>query len=270
MALNLQNRLQDRIAIVTGAGSGIGEASARRMAAEGAKLLLLDLREDAVKGVAESIKETGAEVDYQQADAGTPEAIEAAVQSVLDRHGRLDILHNNHVWFENGRMGDVTLDGVRKSLDISLVAYWYAIKLALVPMVAQGKGSIISTSSVSGLAGDYGLGVYNMLKAGILGMTKATGIEYARKGVRCNAVCPGPIGTPPIESALKDGAPEIYDSIKNAIPMGRYGKPEEIAATVAFLASDDAGFMTGTYVTVDGGLHAHSGMPPIGGLGPDF
>jgi meso-butanediol dehydrogenase / (S,S)-butanediol dehydrogenase / diacetyl reductase len=262
-------RLDGRVAVITGGGSGIGAATARAFTREGARVVIADIDETAGKAVADEIAATGATIDFLHADAADPAEIERVIGFATDTHGRLDVLHNNHVSFESGRVGDLTLDGFRRSLDVGLVSYWYAIKQALGPMVAAGRGSIINTASVSGLAGDFGLGAYNVLKAGVVNLTRVTGIEYARKGVRCNAVCPGPIGTPPIDR-LHEAAPGIWDDIRQAIPMGRYGRAEEIANVVLFLASDESSFVTGTHVVADGGLWAHSGMPPIGGLGPDF
>ncbi|MCW0215806.1 MAG: SDR family oxidoreductase [Pseudonocardia sp.] len=262
-------RLDGKVAVITGGGSGIGAATARTFAREGARVVIADIDEKSGDAVAEEIAAAGGTVDFRPCDASRPEEIEALIAFAVDTHGTLDVLHNNHVSFESGRVGDLSLDGFRRSLDASLTAYWYAIKCALVPMVAQGRGSIVNTASVSGLAGDYGLGAYNVLKAGIVNLSRVTGIEYARKGVRCNAVCPGPIGTPPIER-LHDAAPQIWTDIREAIPMGRYGLAQEIANVVLFLASDESSFVTGSHVVADGGLHAHSGMPPIGGLGPDF
>lgn len=262
-------RLQDKVAIITGGGSGIGEATARAYTREGARTIIADIDSEAGLAVAKDISNSGGTAEFLHVDASQPDDLERLISHATDTYGSLDVLHVNHVWFESGRVGDLTLDGFKKSLDISLVAYWYAIKLALVPMTAQGKGSIIMTASVSGLAGDYGLGAYNVLKAGVVNLARVTGIEYARKGVRCNAICPGPIGTPPI-GQLKELAPDLWSDIKEAIPMGRYGLPEEIANVALFLASDESSFVTGTHIVADGGLHAHSGMPPIGGLGPNF
>lgn len=262
-------RLADKVAVITGGGSGIGAATARTFAREGARVVVADIDEKAGDAVVRGIAATGATIDFVAADAADPADIERVIEFATRTHGTLDVLHNNHVSFEPGRIGDLTLDGFRRSLDVGLTSYWYAIKLALVPMLAQGAGSIVNTASVSGLAGDYGLGAYNVLKAGVVNLSRVTGIEYARKGVRCNAVCPGPIGTPPIDR-LHDNSPEIWSDIRDAIPMGRYGRAEEIANVVLFLASDESAFVTGTHVVADGGLWAHSGMPPIGGLGPDF
>ena len=262
-------RLQNKVAIITGGGSGIGEATARAYTREGARTIIADIDEEAGLAVAKDISNSGGTAEFVHVDASSPDDLERLVSYATQTYGSLDVMHVNHVWFESGRVGDLSLEGFRKSLDISLVAYWYAVKLALTPMVAQGNGSIVMTASVSGLAGDYGLGAYNVLKAGVVNLARVTAIEYARKGVRCNAICPGPIATPPI-GMLKEHMPHIWDDIKDAIPMGRYGKPEEIANVAVFLASDESSFVTGTHIVADGGLHAHSGMPPIGGLGPDF
>jgi meso-butanediol dehydrogenase / (S,S)-butanediol dehydrogenase / diacetyl reductase len=262
-------RLDGKVAVITGGGSGIGAATAEAFTREGARVVIADIDGAAGEAVAKELRAAGATIDFLEADASQQADLERVIGFATSTHGRLDVLHNNHVSFEAGRIGDLTWDGLRRSLDVGLVSYWYAIKLALEPMLAQGRGSIVNTASVSGLAGDFGLGAYNMLKAGVVNLSRVTGIEYARKGVRCNAVCPGPIGTPPIDR-LHDAAPATWEAIREAIPMGRYGRAEEIANAVLFLASDESSFVTGTHLVADGGLWAHSGMPPIGGLGPDF
>lgn len=262
-------RLDGKVAVITGGGSGIGAATAQAFTSEGARVIIADIDGAAGESVAKELRATGATIDFLEADASQQADLERVIGFATSTHGRLDVLHNNHVSFEAGRIGDLTWDGLRRSLDVGLVSYWYAIKLALEPMLAQGRGSIVNTASVSGLAGDFGLGAYNMLKAGVVNLARVTGIEYARKGIRCNAVCPGPIGTPPIDR-LHDAAPATWEAIREAIPMGRYGRAEEIAAAVLFLASDESSFVTGTHLVADGGLWAHSGMPPIGGLGTDF
>jgi len=262
-------RLQGKIALITGAGSGIGEATAKTFAREGATVVVVDIDDANGQRVVTEIQRAGGQADYTHADIGEPAAIEGMITFATDRYGRLDILHNNALFTVVDRIGDISLEGWKKTLDVSLTGYWYATKVALGPMLAQGKGAIINTASVSGLAGDYTLGAYNAVKAGVVNITRVTGIEYARKGIRCNAICPGPILTPPLQR-LGASLPETFARIKEAIPMGRYGEPQEIANVALFLASDEASFITGAYIVADGGLWAHSGMPSLSGQGPEW
>jgi meso-butanediol dehydrogenase/(S,S)-butanediol dehydrogenase/diacetyl reductase len=245
-------RLKDKIALITGAGSGIGEATAKTFAREGASVVVVDLNEDGGKRVVAEIRKAGAKAEFLAADVGVTAEIERMIKFATDRFGRLDILHNN-----------------AKTLDVGLTAYWYATKCAIEVMLPRLSGAIVNTASVSGLAGDYTLGAYNAVKAGVVNITRVTGIEYARKGLRCNAVCPGPIATPPL-LRMEDARPDIVARIKEAIPMGRLGEPQEIANVVLFLASDEASFVTGAFFVADGGLWAHSGMPSLSGAGPEW
>ncbi|MGH7864299.1 MAG: SDR family NAD(P)-dependent oxidoreductase [Candidatus Binataceae bacterium] len=262
-------RLKDRVALITGSGSGIGEATAKRLAAEGAAVVVVDLNEQGASRVADEIRGAGGKAEALHANVGKPSEIEQMIKFAVNKFGRLDILHNNAIRLYTGRVGEMTLEHWRKSVDIGLTAYWYATRCALAVMVAQRKGAIINTGSVSGLAGDYGLGAYNAIKAGVINLTRATAIEYARKGIRCNAVCPGAILTPPI---LKSRAaiPDLAAKTEQAIPMGRYGEPGEIANVVLFLASDDASYVNGACIVADGGLTAHTGFPSVVGAGPDW
>lgn len=262
-------RLQDKIALITGAGSGIGEATAKTFAREGATVVVVDIDDTNGQRVVDEIRQAGGSADYTHADIGKPDEIEQMIAFATGRFGRLDVLHNNALFTVIGRIGDLTLEGWKKTLDVSLTGYWYATKLALEPMLRQGKGVILNTASVSGLAGDYTLGVYNAVKAGVVNLSRVTGIEYARKGIRCNAICPGPILTPPLKR-LGESQPQVFARIKEAIPMGRYGEPQEIANVALFLASDEASFITGTFLVADGGLWAHSGMPSLSGQGPEW
>jgi meso-butanediol dehydrogenase/(S,S)-butanediol dehydrogenase/diacetyl reductase len=262
-------RLKDKIALITGAGSGIGEATAKTFAREGATVAIVDLNEDGGNRVVSEIRKAGGSAEFFRADIGVPAEIERMIKFARDRFGRLDVLHNNAIFTTVGRIGEISLEGWQKTLDVGLTAYWYATKCALELMVPAGKGAIVNTASVSGLAGDYTLGAYNAVKAGVVNITRVTGIEYARKGIRCNAVCPGPIATPPL-LRMEDARPEIVARIREAIPMGRLGEPQEIANVVLFLASDEASFVTGAFFVADGGLWAHSGMPSLSGEGPEW
>ena len=262
-------RVKDKIALITGAGSGIGEATAKTFTREGAAVVVVDLNDESGQRVVGELRKAGGTAEFYHADIGQPADSERMIAFAEKQFGRLDILHNNAVFTTVGRIGDLTLEGWQKTLDVGLTAYWYASKCAIGVMLPRGRGAIVNTASVSGLAGDYALGAYNAVKAGVINITRVTGIEYARKGIRCNCVCPGPIGTPPL-LRLEDSRPDIVGRIKDAIPMGRLGEPQEIANVVLFLASDEASFVTGAFFVADGGLWAHSGMPSLTGQGPDW
>ncbi|HXW83410.1 MAG TPA: SDR family NAD(P)-dependent oxidoreductase, partial [Candidatus Binataceae bacterium] len=212
-------RLKDRIAVVTGSGSGIGEATAKLLAAEGAAVLVVDLNEEGASRVAGEIRTRGGRAEALKTNVGNPPEVEQMIRFAVDRFGQLDILHNNAIRLYTGRVGEMTLDNWRKSVEIGLTSYWYATRCALGVMVPRGKGAIVNTASVSGLAADYGLGAYNAIKAGVINLTRATAIEYARKGIRCNAVCPGSILTPPIVKSRK-ASPELARRMEQTIPMG--------------------------------------------------
>ena len=262
-------RLKDKVALITGAGSGIGAATATKFAREGATVVVVDIDEDSGSKVVEDIRQSGGTAEFIRADCGKSIEIEEMIAQTTGKFGRLDVLHNNAFFTAINRMADISLEEWQKTMDVSLTGYWYAIKVALEPMLRQGKGAIINTASVSGLAGDYTLGAYNAVKAAVVNITRVTGIEYARKGIRCNAICPGPILTPPLKQ-LGEAKPDVFSRIKEAIPMGRYGEPQEIANVALFLASDEASFVTGAYFVADGGLWAHSGMPSLSGEGPEW
>lgn len=262
-------RLKDKVALISGSGSGIGEATAKRLAAEGAAVVVVDLNEEGATRVAGEIRSAGGTAEALVANVGNPPEVEHMIKFATDKFGQLDILHNNAIRLYTGRVGEMTLEHFRKAVEIGLTAYWYATRCALGVMVPRRKGAIINTGSVSGLAGDYGLGAYNAIKAGVINLTRATAIEYARKGIRCNAVCPGIILTPPILKSRR-ALPEMAQRSEQAVPMGRCGEPIEIANVVLFLASDEASYVTGTCIVADGGLMAHTGMPSITGGGADW
>lgn len=257
-------RLKDKVALISGSGSGIGEATAKRLAQEGAAVAVVDLNEEGAQRVAKEIRDAGGKAEALKANIGNPTEVEAMIKFAVDKFGQLDILHNNAIRLYTGRVGEMPLDKFRKSLDVGLTAYFYATQCALAVMVPRGRGSIINTGSVSGLFGDYGLGAYNALKAGVINLTRTTAIEYARKGIRCNAVCPGGIRTPPILKAIA-ASRDHGKAMEQAIPMGRYGEPIEIANVVLFLASDESSYVTGAYIVADGGITAQTGIPSITG-----
>jgi len=262
-------RLANKICLITGGGSGIGEACAKTYAREGAIVIAVDRNMEGAQRVVGEIHAAGGKAEAFEANIGVPEQIEAMIKFALDKFGRLDVLHNNAIYSVMGlRAADIDLKGWQRTMDVSLTAYWYAAKTAInSAMLKQGKGVILNTASVSGIAGDYMQCAYNVVKAGVVNLSRVIAIEYARKGIRCNAICPGPINTPGIRGVGKN--PDKWlRQVAEGIPMGRLGDPQEVANVALFLASDEASFVTGTTIVVDGGLYAHSGMAYAPGRGP--
>jgi meso-butanediol dehydrogenase/(S,S)-butanediol dehydrogenase/diacetyl reductase len=253
-------KLDNKIAVLTGAGSGIGEATAKLFASEGARVIIADIDETGGQRVAGEI---GAAALFCKTDVGDPSQVEQMVKFAVDRCGRLDVLFNNAFYTAMGPVGALSIDGWLKTLSVTLSGVFYGMRFALPQMVAQGSGAIVNTASISGLFGDYGAGAYNAAKAGVVNLTHTAAIEYARKNIRVNAVCPGMIATPAVLNGLigRSRDPErARKRSEECHPIGRLGKPEEIAKVVLFLASDDASFMTGSIVVADGGVTAHSGL----------
>jgi len=262
-------RMANKAVLVSGAASGIGEACAKTYAREGARVVVADMNAEGGERVVAEIKAAGGEAAFTPVNILDTGDIETMVAFTVETFGAIDVLHNNAQTTAAGRIGDITLEDWRRAIEGGLTSYWYASKLAVAHMLRQGGGAIVNTASVSGVAGDFGLGPYNASKAGVVNMTRVFAIEYARKNIRCNALLPGPIGTPPLRAREKSD-PVTMDRIKDAIPMGRLGTPQEMANVALFLASDEAGFVTGAAYVADGGLNAHSGMPSLTGVFPDF
>jgi len=252
-------KLENKIAVITGGGSGIGAATARLFAAEGARVVIADIDEEAGRRIAGEI---GTAAEFCKTDVRNPSQVEALVNFAGERFGRLDVLFNNAFYTTVGAVGEMTIDGWLKTISVTLSGVFYGMRFALPKMLAQGAGAIVNTASISGLAGDFRMGAYNAAKAGVVNLTRTAAIEYARKNIRVNAVCPGMIATPPVMKLLAGGRnperPRAHAT--DAHPIGRLGQPEEIAKVVLFLASDDASFMTGSIVVADGGVTAHTGL----------
>jgi meso-butanediol dehydrogenase/(S,S)-butanediol dehydrogenase/diacetyl reductase len=261
--------MENKAVLVSGAASGIGEACAKTYAREGARVVVADMNAKAGERVVGEIIAAGGQAVFVPVNILDTGDIETMVALTVETFGRIDVLHNNAQTTAAGRIGDITLEDWRRAIEGGLTSYWYASKLAVGHMLRQGGGAIVNTASVSGVAGDFGLGPYNASKAGVVNMTRVFAIEYARKNIRCNALLPGPIATPPLRAREKSD-PVTMDKIKDAIPMGRLGTPQEMANVALFLASDEAGFVTGAAYVADGGLNAHSGMPSLTGVFPDF
>jgi meso-butanediol dehydrogenase / (S,S)-butanediol dehydrogenase / diacetyl reductase len=253
-------KLENRITVITGGGSGIGEATAKLFAAEGARVTIADIDEKNGQRVAHEI---GAAAVFRKTDVSEPTQVEAMVKFAVERYGRLDVLFNNAFATRMGPVGELSIEDWHTTISVTLSAVFYGMRFALPQMVAQGGGVIVNTASISGLAGDYGAGAYNAAKAGVVNLTRSAAIEYARKNIRVNAVCPGMIETPAVLNMLigRSRNPEKTRKLSEEChPIGRMGRPEEIAKVVLFLASDDASFVTGSSYVADGGVTAHTGL----------
>ena len=244
-------RLQDRVAVITGAGSGIGLATARRMAAEGAVIVAVDIDETAGAKVA---AETGG--TFVAADVSAEEDVQRLFDGVVAQHGRVDIAFNNAGISppEDDSILTTGLDAWRRVQEINLTSVYLCCKHVLPHMQRAGRGSVINTASFVAVLGAATSQIsYTASKGGVLAMSRELGVQFAREGIRVNALCPGPVNTPLLrELFAKD--PERAARRLVHVPMGRFAEAEEIAAAVAFLASDDASFITASSFLVDGGI----------------
>jgi NAD(P)-dependent dehydrogenase (short-subunit alcohol dehydrogenase family) len=244
-------RLQDRVVVITGAGSGLGLASARRMAAEGARIVAVDI--DAATGEL-AAKETGGE--FVAADVANEDQVRDLFDGIANRYGRVDVAFNNAGISppDDDSILTTSLEAWRRVQEINLTSVYLCCKYVLPHMQRQQKGSIINTASFVAVLGAATSQIsYTASKGGVLAMSRELGVQFAREGIRVNALCPGPINTPLLrELFAKD--PERAARRLVHVPMGRFGEPEEIAAAVAFLASDDSSFITASQFLVDGGI----------------
>lgn len=247
--------LADRVAFVTGAGSGIGRAGAEILAREGAHVVVADLSAELAGETAERIRQAGGAATPMQLDVTEDQRLAAAIAVTHERHGRLDILHS-HVGVQvEGTLEQVAPEGMDRSWQMNVRAHFIAARSAVGFMKARGTGSIIITSSNSGVLYDPEMIAYATTKHAVVAMTRQMAMDYARHGVRFNALCPGWVDTPfnrPFERQ-KGGRAALESYVREQIPMGRWARPEEIAEAILFLASDRSSFMTGQALVIDGG-----------------
>ncbi|HEV8297490.1 MAG TPA: SDR family NAD(P)-dependent oxidoreductase [Acidimicrobiales bacterium] len=253
-------RLQGRVAIVTGAGSGIGRATALKFAGEGATVVVNDIVRASAEAAVDAIHEAGGKAEADVGDVTSSTYVNALVDGAVARHGRLDVMHNNAGGAGTTAITDVTDEAWDRDIRLNLYATFYGIRAALRVMVPTGRGSIISTSSAAGLGAVPGLAPYGAAKAGIILLTRNAAVEYAHTGVRANAITPGSMGTPAFESWL-DQMPVGLAGYEAQIPQHRLGRPQEIADAALWLASDESSYVNGAVIPVDGGTWAKLASP---------
>ncbi|WP_218157951.1 SDR family NAD(P)-dependent oxidoreductase [Pustulibacterium marinum] len=241
------------MALVTGAASGLGLETARQFAESGASVVLADFNQQALDEAVKLLLDKGYDVIGIKCDVSSEAEVKNMVEQVIQKFGKLDIAYNNagmHVAV--AETADALSEDFDRAIAVNLKGIWLCMKYELQQMREQGSGSIVNCSSQSGIVGTANLGAYTAAKHGVVGLTKATALEYAPKGIRVNCICPGTTDTPMVAYAIADH-PEHMDAIISSIPKGRMGKSEELASTVLWLSSDAAGFMIGQAVVPDGG-----------------
>jgi len=258
----MSNLLRDKIAVVTGAGSGIGAASAARFAREGASVLVADIRAHKARETVALITDEGGVAAPFEVDVAQADSVAAMIAACIDAFGGIDVLFNNAGTLRPGNAVELDVADWDLVMAVNVRSVFLGAKYAVPHMQARGGGSIINTASVSGLHGDGGAVAYAASKAAVINLTRALAVDHAAAGIRVNAICPGTIETPPVQRMMAD--PGFLELNLSAHALGRLGRPEEIANAAVWLASDEASFVTGEALLVDGGLRAKSPLGQIG------
>jgi NAD(P)-dependent dehydrogenase (short-subunit alcohol dehydrogenase family) len=250
-------RLHNKSCVVTGAAFGIGRATAVRFAAEGAKLVVTDIQETPLLALAEELRGNGSEVETVVGDVSQPDDAKRMIGAAVERFGRIDVLVANAGIIPLGDLLESTVEDWDQVMAVDGRGMWLTCKYAVEAMLPNGGGSIVCLSSISGVEGQKRQSTYGPAKFVATGITKHLAIEWADRGIRVNAVAPGTIRTERVKRLPEEpGGVEYLQAIEKMHPMGRIGEPSEVAAAILFLASDDASFITGTILPVDGGYLA--------------
>jgi 3-oxoacyl-[acyl-carrier protein] reductase len=242
-------RLTDKVSIITGAGQGIGRATALKFAAEGAKVAVCDINSAAVDDTVEAIRREGGEAAGFYVDVTDKDSISRMVAGVMAKWGRIDTLVNNAGIVQDAQFKKMTDEQFERVIDVNLKGVYHCTKAVVDIMLEQNSGVILNASSIVGLYGNFGQTNYAATKFGVIGMVKTWARELGRKGIRANAICPGFIHTPILNSMPE----KIVKMMEDRVPLGRLGRPEEIANTYAWLASDEASYINGAVIEVSGG-----------------
>ncbi len=252
--VNMTRRLEDKVGVVTGAGSGIGRVSALRFAKEGAKVIVADTQSDSGEETVAMIKEAGGEAAFVQADVSKADDVQAMVNKTVETYGRLDCAYNNAGIVVTPRLTPETSEeDWDHVISVNLKGVWLCMKYEIPEMLKCGSGSIVNASSMVGLIGLPKRSAYAASKHGVIGLTKVAALEYANAGIRVNAICPAAVSTPMVESIISKD-PDAESQLMSMIPMGRLGTLEEMAEAVVWLFLDAMSFITGQDILVDGGV----------------
>ncbi|WP_445491036.1 SDR family oxidoreductase [Niallia sp. 03133] len=253
------NRLKSKVAVITGASSGIGKATAELFSKEGATVLCADIKEEKMRDVVKDIQSSGGDAKAYFVDVSDEHKVVEFANQIKEEYGYIDILFNNAgTDTEGGKLHEYPIELWDKLMSVDLRGTFLVSKF-LIPLMLNKGGSIINNSSVSGLAADLDRSGYNAAKGGITNLTRAMAIDYARDGIRVNCIAPGTIETPLLNDIMGEEAGKKFRQAYEWVdPMGRLGNPEEIASVVLFLASEDSSYVTGEYITIDGGHMAYT------------
>ena len=277
-------RLSGKVAIITGAASGMGRATAVRFAGEGAKIVIADLNKDGGESAARDCRENGSDAIFQKTDVSGEADVKAAVERAVKEFGRLDIIYNNAgLGGAVGPLENITVENWDKTMAILLRGVFLGMKYSIPAMRKAGGGSIISTASIAGIQGYAGIHPYSAAKAAVINLTRSAATELAKDKIRVNCICPGGINTPLIYGNVKGGQDSAAQFLSKMQPMPREGRPDDIANMALFLACDESEWITGAAMIVDGGYTAagnffaneqgsglQGALPSDGFAGPSF